>query len=100
MLAVGIGAFAFGAVLTRFGISEQVSYRAVRLDPYRTVLLHPQEDRPIGVKVKGHALRDGEDAGSASFSRRGHNTLSAYHSIGNGTDRRWRRGRRGSRCRT
>ena len=34
-------------------LGEDVSYRAVRLDPYRTVLLHPQEDRPVGVKLKG-----------------------------------------------
>ncbi|MGA8991302.1 MAG: hypothetical protein WB500_13150 [Rhodoplanes sp.] len=34
-------------------LREDVSYRAVRLDPYRTVLLHPQEDRPVGVKLKG-----------------------------------------------
>jgi hypothetical protein len=34
-------------------LREDVSYRAVRLDQYRTVLLHPQEDRAVGVKLKG-----------------------------------------------
>jgi len=34
-------------------LREDVSYRAIRLDQYRTVLLHPQEDRPVGVKLKG-----------------------------------------------
>jgi len=34
-------------------LREDVSYRAIRLDQYRTVLLHPQEDRAVGVKLKG-----------------------------------------------
>jgi hypothetical protein len=28
-------------------------YRAFRLNEYTTVLLHPYEDRPVGVKIKG-----------------------------------------------
>jgi hypothetical protein len=34
-------------------LREDVSYRAVRLKRFTTVLLHPYEDRAIGVKVKG-----------------------------------------------
>jgi hypothetical protein len=34
-------------------LREDCSYRAVRLDPLRTVLLHPTEDRPVGIKLKG-----------------------------------------------
>jgi hypothetical protein len=34
-------------------LREDCSYRAIRLDPLRTVLLHPTEDRPVGIKVKG-----------------------------------------------
>lgn len=34
-------------------LREDVSYRAIRLDQYRTVLLHPLEDRAVGVKLKG-----------------------------------------------
>jgi hypothetical protein len=43
-------------------LREDCSYRAVRLNPYQTILLHPYEDRPVGVKLKGmrflqHRLR-------------------------------------------
>jgi hypothetical protein len=34
-------------------LREDCSYRAVRLNPYTTVLLAPYEDRPVGVKFKG-----------------------------------------------
>lgn len=34
-------------------LREDCSYRAVRLNAYTTVLLHPYEDRPVGVKLKG-----------------------------------------------
>src|SRR5450755_4570243 len=34
-------------------LREDCSYRAVRVDALRTVLLHPSEDRPVGVKLKG-----------------------------------------------
>lgn len=34
-------------------LREDCSYRAVRLNSYQTVFLHPQEDRPVGVKLKG-----------------------------------------------
>ena len=34
-------------------LREDCSYRAVRIDALRTVLLHPTEDRPVGIKVKG-----------------------------------------------
>jgi hypothetical protein len=34
-------------------LREDCSYRAVRLNAYQTVLLHPYEDRPVGVKLKG-----------------------------------------------
>lgn len=34
-------------------LREDCSYRAIRLDPFRTVLLHPAEDRAVGVKLKG-----------------------------------------------
>ncbi len=43
-------------------LREDCSYRAVRLNPYQTILLHPYEDRAVGVKLKGmrflqHRLR-------------------------------------------
>jgi hypothetical protein len=34
-------------------LREDCSYRAVRLNPYQTILLHPYEDRPVGIKLKG-----------------------------------------------
>lgn len=34
-------------------LREDCSYRAIRLDPSRTVLVHPTEDRAVGVKLKG-----------------------------------------------
>ncbi|MGH6822731.1 MAG: hypothetical protein ACRECP_04070 [Methylocella sp.] len=34
-------------------LREDCSYRAIRLDAFRTVLLHPTEDRAVGVKLKG-----------------------------------------------
>ena len=34
-------------------LKEDCSYRAIRLSPAVTILLHPQEDRAVGVKVKG-----------------------------------------------
>lgn len=34
-------------------LTEDQPYRAVRLSPLITVLLHPSEDRAIGIKVKG-----------------------------------------------
>lgn len=37
-------------------LREDCSYRAVRLNSHTTVLLHPYEDRPVGVKLKG--MRD------------------------------------------
>jgi hypothetical protein len=34
-------------------LREDCSYRAVRLNPYQTVLLHPYEEKPVGIKLKG-----------------------------------------------
>ncbi len=34
-------------------LREDCSYRAVRLNEYTTVLLHPYEETPVGVKFKG-----------------------------------------------
>jgi hypothetical protein len=34
-------------------LKEDVSYRADRVDPFLTVLWHPEEDRLVGVKLKG-----------------------------------------------
>lgn len=34
-------------------LREDCSYRAVRLNAHITVLLHPYEDRPVGIKLKG-----------------------------------------------
>jgi hypothetical protein len=34
-------------------LRESCAYRAFRLSEYTTVLLHPHEDRPVGVKIKG-----------------------------------------------
>lgn len=34
-------------------LREDCSYRAVRLNTFQTILLHPHEDRPVGVKLKG-----------------------------------------------
>jgi hypothetical protein len=34
-------------------LKEDCSYRAVRVDPLRTVLLHPTDDYPVGIKLKG-----------------------------------------------
>jgi hypothetical protein len=43
--------FAPGACLLY--LRESCAYRAFRLNEYTTVLLHPYEDRPVGVKIKG-----------------------------------------------
>src|SRR4051794_32989203 len=43
----------FAAMDCLIYLREDCSYRAVRLDTLRTVLLHPTEDRPVGVKLKG-----------------------------------------------
>src|SRR5216684_613546 len=34
-------------------LQEDLSYRADRVDEFLTLLWHPQEDRAIGVKLKG-----------------------------------------------
>lgn len=34
-------------------VSEDCSYRASRIDAFLTVLLHPQDDRVVGIKLKG-----------------------------------------------
>lgn len=34
-------------------LQEDVSYRADRVDPFLTLLWHPQDDRVVGVKLKG-----------------------------------------------
>jgi hypothetical protein len=34
-------------------LREDCSYRAVRLNSLTTILLHPEDDRPVGVKLKG-----------------------------------------------
>jgi hypothetical protein len=34
-------------------LKQDCSYRAVRLSPFITVLLHPQDDKAVGIKVKG-----------------------------------------------
>jgi hypothetical protein len=34
-------------------LREDCSYRAVRLNTHTTILLHPYDDRPVGVKLKG-----------------------------------------------
>lgn len=34
-------------------LREDCTYRAVRLNAFTTILLHPYEDRPVGVKLKG-----------------------------------------------
>ncbi len=40
-------------------LQEECSYRAVRLNALTTVLLHPYDDRPVGVKLKGmHYLHE------------------------------------------
>ncbi len=43
----------FAAMDCLIYLREDCSYRAVRLDQMRTVLLHPHEDRAVGVKLKG-----------------------------------------------
>jgi len=43
----------FAAMDCLIYLREDCSYRAVRLDSLRTVLLHPTEDRAVGVKLKG-----------------------------------------------
>jgi len=34
-------------------LKEDCSYRADRIDPFLTILLHPHEDKPVGIKIKG-----------------------------------------------
>jgi len=34
-------------------VSEDCSYRASRVDMFLTILLHPHEDRVVGIKLKG-----------------------------------------------
>ena len=49
----------FAAMDCLIYLREECSYRAVRLNSFTTVLLHPQEDRPVGVKLKGmHFLHE------------------------------------------
>lgn len=43
----------FAAMDCLIYLREDCSYRAIRLDQMRTVLLHPYEDRAVGVKLKG-----------------------------------------------
>jgi hypothetical protein len=47
------GARYFAALDCLIYLRESCSYRAFRLNEYTTVLLHPYEDRPVGVKLKG-----------------------------------------------
>lgn len=43
----------FAAMDCLIYLREDCAYRAIRLDQMRTVLLHPQDDRAVGVKLKG-----------------------------------------------
>ncbi|HEY3797753.1 MAG TPA: hypothetical protein VGL58_05320 [Caulobacteraceae bacterium] len=43
----------FAAMDSLIYLKQNVSYRAVRLSPFVTVLLHPKDDRAIGIKIKG-----------------------------------------------